>query len=192
MAKVGRGQQRSVDLIPDDVKATLDAYLRDKKLSQIEATRRTNMILEELGHPVRLTKSAVNRYSQDMEEVGAQLRESREVAQQWIGALGSVPQDDVGLLVVEIIRSLSFDITMMVRKGKIDADKVPEIVKTLNTMALTQMRIEKATSDNVKRAREIRKLAIEEVSEVIEKTAVQQGMNAEQAAFWRNKVLGVQ
>jgi len=124
--------------------------------------------------------------------VGAQLRESREVAQQWIGALGSVPQDDVGLLVVEIIRSLSFDITMMVRKGKIDADKVPEIVKTLNTMALTQMRIEKATSDNVKRAREIRKLAIEEVSEVIEKTAVQQGMNAEQAAFWRNKVLGVQ
>lgn len=192
MAKTGRGQQSTIDMLPDEVKAVLDGYLRDKKLTQVEATRRTNLLLEELGHPQRVSKSAVNRYSQDMEEVGQQLRESREVAKQWIGELGSVPQDELGLLVVEIIRSLSFDVTMMVRRGGIDPDEVPEVVKLLKDLALTQMRVEKATTDNVKRAASIREKALTDAADAVEEAAIQKGMDKEQAAFWRQQVLGVQ
>jgi len=189
MAKVGRGQQRAVDLIPDDVKATLDAYLRDKKLTQKEITRRTNMILEELGHPVRLSKSAINRYSQDMEEAGAHLRESREVAKQWIGSLGAVPQGEVGLLVNEIIRTLSFDVSLFLRRGQMDADTAPETVKMLKDLALTMMRLEKAASDNVDREAKIKKQAMQDAADTVSSTAKEAGVSEDTIQIIRRDIL---
>jgi Bacteriophage Mu, Gp27 len=42
-----------------------------------------------------------------------------------------------------------------------------------------------------KREKEIRRKAIEEAANTVEETARQQGMDAEQANFWREKVLGI-
>ncbi|MFA7455586.1 MAG: phage protein Gp27 family protein, partial [Desulfobulbaceae bacterium] len=44
------------------------------------------------------SKSAVNRYAVRMEEVGAKIREAREVSRMWIGELGSGPAGEVGKL----------------------------------------------------------------------------------------------
>lgn len=185
----GRGQQSTIDTLPDEVKAVLDGYLRDKKITQKEATRRTNLLLEELGHPQRVSKSAVNRYSQDMEEAGAHLRESREVAKQWIGSLGAVPQGEVGLLVNEIIRTMSFDVSLFLRRGTLDGETAPETVKMLKDLALTMMRLEKAASDNLKRDAEIKKNALEDAARTMSRSAKQAGVSEETIQIIRRDVL---
>ena len=147
----------TIKRLPDDILAKMHELLRDARCTQLEITAQINDLLEEKGHPDRVSKSSVGRYALDMEEAGAHLRESREVAKQWIGTLGAAPQGEVGLLVNEIIRTLSFDVSLMLRRGGIDADTAPEAVKMMRDLALTMMRLEKAASDNVKRSAEIKK-----------------------------------
>ena len=158
----------TIKRLPDDILEKMHELLRDARCTQLEITARINDLLEEKGHDGRISKSAVGRYALDMEEAGAHLRESREVAKQWIGSLGAAPQGEVGLLVNEIIRTMSFDISLLLRRGGIDADTAPEAVKMLKDLALTMMRLEKAASDNVKRSAEIKKQAMEEAEKAVD------------------------
>ena len=158
----------TIKRLPDDILEKMHELLRDARCTQLEITARINDLLEEKGHDGRISKSAVGRYALDMEEAGAHLRESREMAKQWIGAVGSAPQGEVGLYVNEIIRTLSLDVSLMMRRGVIDAETAPDAVKMLKDLALTTMRLEKATSDNVKRAAEIKKQALEEAEKAVD------------------------
>lgn len=177
-------QQSSIDRLREDIRAKLQEFLRDPRITQVEATSLINEILEEEGSGERLSKSAVNRYAVRMEEVGKKLRQSREVAKMWIGRLGAEPQGEVGKLLNEMVRGLAFDLAMdMSGDG---ADVQPKMLKDL---AIAIEKLEKAASENVKREEEIRKRALEEAADRVEEAAQQNGMNREQAEFWRNKVL---
>jgi len=147
-------QPSTIDLLPEDIKARLQELLRDPRCTQLAATRKINEILEAEGHPDRLSKSAVNRYALRMEEVGAKLRQSREIAQMWVGRLGAEPQGQVGHLLNEMIRGLAFDCAMALSEGE---EAVPP--KMLRDLAMAVERLEKAASENVKRDEEIRKQA---------------------------------
>lgn len=147
-------QQSSIDRLPPDILQGLQALLRDSRVTQLEATRRINDILESEGHPERLSKSAVNRYALRMNEVGAKLRQSREVAQMWIGKLGAEPQGEVGKLLNEMVRTLAFEVTMKMAEGD-----EPIEPKMLKDMAIAIERLEKAASENTKREEEIRNSA---------------------------------
>ncbi len=184
-------QQSSIDRLPTDIREKLQELLRDPRVTQTEATRRINAILEEDGSPERLSKSAVNRYDLQMREVGSKLRQSREIAQMWIAKLGATPQGQVGNLVNEILRTLSFDAALWLQNGEIDAETAPAVAKMLKDLALTTMRLEKAANLNVEREREIRQQALEEAAKAVGEEARAQGMNEDQAEFWRRKVLGV-
>lgn len=150
-------QQSTIDRLPPDILEGLQALLRDARVTQLEATRRINEILEAEGHPERLSKSAVNRYALRMNEVGAKLRQSREIAQMWIGKLGAEPQGEVGKLLNEMVRTLAFEATMKMAEGE-----VPIEPKMLKDMAIAIERLEKAASENTKREEEIRAKAREE------------------------------
>lgn len=193
-------QQSSIDLLPDDVRRKLQELLADRRVTQLQAVERINVILADLAAsgalpedaPERVSKSAVNRYALDMEEAGAKLRQSREVAEVWIGKLGAAPQGQVGQLVNEILRTLSFDMALLLQRGAVDAENAPAVVEMLKGLALTMQRLEQAAGTNLKVAAEIRKQALADAADSVEKAAVQQGLNSEQAAFWRQQVLGVQ
>lgn len=150
-------QQSTIDRLPPDILEGLQALLRDARVTQLEATRRINEILEAEGHPERLSKSAVNRYALRMNEVGAKLRQSREIAQMWIGKLGAEPQGEVGKLLNEMVRTLAFEATMKMAEGE-----APIEPKMLKDMAIAIERLEKAASENTKREEEIRNSAREE------------------------------
>lgn len=155
---VTMGQQQStIDRLPPDILEGLQALLRDSRVTQLEATQRINEILEAEGHPERLSKSAVNRYALRMNEVGAKLRQSREVAQMWIGKLGAEPQGEVGKLLNEMVRTLAFEATMKMAEGE-----NPIEPKMLKDMAIAIERLERAASENTKREEEIRNAAREE------------------------------
>lgn len=158
-------QQSSIDLLPDGVRRQLQELLADRKVTQLEAVRRINDVLglmKEAGElpvsaPEKLSKSAVNRYFVDMDEAGRKLRESREVAEVWIGKLGAAPQGQVGNLVNEILRTLSFDMALMLQRGTVDAESAPAVTGMLKDLALTMQRLENAANLNTAREKEIRK-----------------------------------
>jgi len=191
-------QQSSIDLLPDDIRAQLNELLADRRVTQLEAVRRINAMLEDLrtradlpdGTPERLSKSAVNRYALEMEEIGRELRESREIAEVWIGKLGAAPQGQVGSLVNEILRSLSFDLTRMLKRGGVDPENAPAVVGMLKDLALTTQRLEQAANLNVKREAEIRKQAAEAAADVTEKTLANQGMSRDSIEAIKREILG--
>jgi len=145
-------QQSSIDRLPDDIRDKLQELLRDPRCTQLDATARINSILEGEGLPERLSKSAVNRYAVKMEEVGAKLRQSREVAQMWIGKLGAEPQGEVGKLLNEVVRNLAFEAAL-----RASEDDEPIEPKMLKNLAIAVERLERAANQNMKVEEEIRK-----------------------------------
>ncbi len=163
-------QQSSIDRLPDDIKSALQELLRDPRCTQLEAVEKINEIIREQGNDVGaihvgannysplpmdvapLSKSAVNRYAVRMEQVGAKLRQSREVAAMWIGKLGTEPQGEVGKLLNEMVRNLAFD--TVVKMSEEDEMVEPRMIKDL---AFAIQKLEQATSDNVKRDGELKK-----------------------------------
>lgn len=200
MAK--RRQPSTVDLLPAGVRKQLQAMLDDPRITQLQAVDRVNSILAELraagdpevldpACPAQVSKSAVNRYDLQMREVGERLRQSREVADRWINTLGAAPQGQVGNLINEILRTLSFDVTLYMQEGTLDAETAPAVVGMLKDLALTTQRLEQASAINVKREAEIRKQATEAAASVAEKTLVNQGMSRDSIDTIKREILGI-
>lgn len=185
------GRQSSVDKLPRDILEQLQALLRDPRVTQLDATAKINAILSAEGRPERVSKSAVNRYSVRMEEVGKKLRESREIAEMWIAKVGAAPQGQLGHLVNEMLRSLAFDLTLKLQDNALAVDDMPAVIDMLKQLSLAVQRLETGATLNVKREAEIRKQEREAVANEIAEEAKAQGMDDEQAKFWRRKVLGV-
>ena len=183
---MAKRQQSSIDRLPEDIREKLYELLRDPRVTQLVATAKINEILEAEGHPERLTKSSVNRAAVRMEKVGEKLRQSREMAQMWIGKFGVEPQGHVGKLLNEVLRDLAFNTALSLREGE-----EPTEPKLIRDLAIAAKELEKAASENVKREEEIKKRVIAEAADRVDEAAKAQGLTADQADFWRRQVLGV-
>jgi len=175
----------SVEALPSDILEKLQALLRDPRVTQMEATRRINAILEEQNHPDRLSKSAVNRYAVKMDKVGEKLKQSREIAEMWIARLGNQPQGKTGQLINELIRTMTFDVAMQAAEGEFAS---PDLLKDL---ALTMQRLEKAASLNEEREKKIREEARAEAAQAAESTARKAGVSEDTIKAIRRDVLGM-
>ncbi|MHB8808955.1 MAG: DUF3486 family protein [Desulfobulbaceae bacterium] len=169
------GQPSSVGRLPEDILDKFQALLRDPRVTQLEATARINEILAAEGHPERLSKSAVNRYAIKMEEVGAKIKQSREMADMWIGKFGAAPQGQVGLLITETLRTLAYELTMKLQDAAIeDPETMAATISQLKALSLAVQRLEASTTLNVKRESEIKKQERErlaaETIKVVEKS----------------------
>jgi len=182
------GQKSSIDRLPEDIRERFYELLRDPRVTQLEATRRINEILAEDGSPERLSKSAVNRYAQRMEEVGAKLRETREVAKMWIGKLGSEPQGEVGKLLNEMVRTLAFKAAMRAHE---EPDDVPIDPKMLKSLAISVYRLERAATENAKLEEKARKRALEEAASKIEEVGARNQLAPETIRQIREDVYGL-
>ncbi len=176
---MGKRQQSSIDLLPDEVRDQLNELLRDRKVTQLDAVERINQILADMDNPERLSKSAVNRYAVRMEHIGKRMRESREVADALIGKLGSQPQGQIGSMVNEILRSVSFELSLQLTDGELDEKNAPAVAGILKDLALTTMRLEKAANLNVEREKEIRAQALLEAAEKVDTAATAAGVTKE-------------
>lgn len=188
----------SIDLLPPEVREPLHAWLRDPSITQLEATERANAVIGEINAartdepPIpRVTKSSVNRYAVRMNEAGEKLRQSRVVAEMWIGKLGAAPQGQVGHLVNEMLRTLAFELTLKLQDTELDAESLPEVIEQLKQLSLSAVRLERAASENVKRDAEIRKQAAQEAATAAEKTMTSQGMSRESIDTIKREILGI-
>ncbi len=153
----------TIKALPPDILERLQELLRDPRVSQLEVTARINDLLAAEGYDLRVSKSAVNRYAVQMEEVGAKLRQSREIAAMWIGKLGAAPQGQVGHLLNEIVRNMAFDAAMRLAEGE-----EPVHPKLIKELALAVARLEIAASSSVKRESEIRRQERERLAESVD------------------------
>ncbi len=179
------GRQSTIDKLPDEFRTALNALLRDPAVSQLEAAVEVNRLLAESGEPIRVSKSAVNRYSMKMEKIGAKLRQSREIADMWIAKLGSQPQGQVGHLLNEVVRNLAFDTAIAMSE-----DGEPVEPKLIRELAVAIEKLERAASENEKRDAEIRRKAREEAAEELTAELKNDGISAEVEASIKRVLLG--
>jgi hypothetical protein len=185
----GRGRPSSIDLIPEDLRVRLNQALRDRRFTQHQILDQINELLVDRGKP-EVSRSALNRYSMQIESKGAQMREARAAAEALCSGLDARGNGDLTQAVSELVRTLAFDHLLTMQEGDgVDVD-------VLNKVALLTQRIELASTRGIQREQlirdEARKQALEDAAKAVEDAAVQQGLSSEQADFWRKQVLGVE
>ena len=168
------GSPSSIHRLPPAVKERLDEDLRHPGVTQREATAKANDTLAAEGAPP-ISKSSVNRYALRMETVGQRVRQSREVADAWIGRLGSLPGGQVGHLTTEIVRTLAFEVGMKLQDGELDEDSLPGLLDALRSLSLTLQRLERTSEVSERRERQIRREAAEELAAAAERDAAAGG-----------------
>jgi hypothetical protein len=150
---VGRS---TISKLDPGIRAELDRLLKEDRYTIDQVTA----YLRDMG--AQVSRSAIGRYHQRFEEIGKRMRESREVAKVWADRLGNEPQGDIGKLVMELLRTLAFDVTMeMTEPGEDGRAQLDP--KAINTLALAMQRLEAAGKWNLEREKTMREALVVEV-----------------------------
>jgi hypothetical protein len=182
-----RGKPSKIDLLPSAIKSKLDELLRNNKLQQKDILHVVNTLIDEAGlsEELKLSASGVNRYSTQMETIGHDIRQARQMAEIWVAKLGTEPTGDVSKLLMEMLRTQSFRLLV---KANENPDDVLD-PKTIGELALGIQRIEKASILNLEREKEIKKAFAEEAAVEIAQTAKNIGVSAEGAQAFKKALL---
>ncbi|MDE0165696.1 MAG: DUF3486 family protein, partial [Bryobacterales bacterium] len=154
----------TIEKLPREVREALDEWLRDRTITQAEATRRTNAMLEELGLSQRITQGALNRYAARMTLAGEKMRQSREITEAWIDKLGSAPGGKLAHIVIELLRTLAYDLTLSLHEGDLDDKSLPRVVNAAARVALMVQRLEQSSEIVARRERQLKREAAEELA----------------------------
>jgi hypothetical protein len=147
----------SISKLDPQIKAELDRLLKDDRLTITE-------VVEHLrGLGAQVSRSAVGRYHQRFEEIGKRMRESREVAKVWADRLGSEPQGDIGKMVMELLRTLAFDVSLAMTEPDEDGNAPKLDPGAINKLALAMQRLEAAGKWNIQREQAMREALADEV-----------------------------
>ncbi len=85
--------------------------LKDRKKPQAQILRVLNLELDALGLDIApISKSAFNRKALWLASYGRQIENAREIASVLSERLDETPDCDVGLLLVETLKTLIFDV----------------------------------------------------------------------------------
>ena len=184
-----RGKPSKIDLLPNAIKSKLDELLRNNKMQQKDILQAVNALISDagLGDKLKLSASGVNRYSTQMETIGHDIRQAREMAEIWVAKLGTDPSGDVSKLLMEMLRTQSFRLLV---KANDNPDDVLD-PKTIGELALGIQRIEKASILNMEREKEIKKAFADAAADTIDKTAKQAGLTSEGATLIKQQILGL-
>ncbi|HEI8930989.1 TPA: DUF3486 family protein [Citrobacter freundii] len=184
-----RGRLSKIDLLPDTIREQLHQMLREKRHTQEEIRAAINELIDnhDLPDEMQLSRTGLNRYAVRMEQVGAKIRASREMAEIWAAKLGTAPTSDVGKLLMEFVKTLAFETSMSL------AEKEGTTVepKALGQLALVAQRLEAAAMTSHKREKEIRKAFAEELAKKTDELAKRAGLTGDSAALIKREILGL-
>ena len=186
-----RGRPSKIEKLPEQVKAFLDAALRDNQYSQSEILEEVNTQLDVLGED-KISRSGLNRYATQMERIGKKMRETNAIADAWVSRLGDKPTGQVGNLLIQMTRSMAFDLALHAQEQENeDGEQEPVSLGVLKDLSLTIQRLEKASMDSLKREKEIRKAFAEEAAEAAETAAKSAGLTGAAVQTIKNEILGI-
>jgi polyhydroxyalkanoate synthesis regulator phasin len=183
--KKPRNRKSRIKLLPKSIKEELDRLIREGRMTQTQILDQVNQLCDAHGEDP-ISQSGMSRYSKQMDEMGQQIRELREVSAVWVAKLGDAPTSDVGKMLLESVRTLAADVIMEMRtdRGKIEP-------KALNQLALVMQRVEQAAMTSHKREKEIRTAFADEAAEKAEEAMTNQGMTASTIETIKKEILGI-
>lgn len=183
-----RGRASKVDLLPSEIKDELHKMLRNKKFSQADIRASINALIDEYGldEDKKLSRSGLNRYASRMQEMGAKIRASREMAEVWTKSLGEQPESDVGKLLMEFVKTLAFETSMALSESG-----EPIEPNALSQLALVASRIEQAQAVQYKREKEILADVVAKATKIIEQEGKATGLGSGQIEKMVKAVYGI-
>ncbi len=167
--------------LPEPIRAWLDETLAANGGQQF---KRLEEELAKKGYLI--TDSSLQRYhANDLEPRLKALKLATESARTVAAAMG---ENDGTML--EALTGLCQErlFNILIELGP-DSESIKNY--DLAKMARAISNLARASIDVKKFVADARKKALADAADAVEKAAKQQGLNAEQAAFWRNQVLGV-
>lgn len=145
--------------------------------------------LRELGQG-HIKRSALGAHVKSLEEIGAQLRHSREVAQALVAQIGDAPEDRVADLNIELMHSVILRLVTATNDGgdgqpiMFAAEDVRFLSQSLQSLASAK----KTNTDNILR---VRKEATEAAAKKASAAVKARGLGKDTADWIYNEVLGV-
>ncbi|POT25332.1 hypothetical protein C3433_18085 [Citrobacter freundii] len=184
-----RGRLSKIDLLPNTIREQLHQMLREKRHTQEEIRAAINELIDnhDLPDEMQLSRTGLNRYAVRMEQVGAKIRASREMAEIWAAKLGTAPTSDVGKLLMEFVKTLAFETSMSLA----EQEGTTVEPKALGQLALVAQRLEAAAMTSHKREKEIRKAFAEELAKKTDELAKRAGLTGDSAALIKREILGL-
>ena len=130
------GRPSTVSRLSENVCEVLHGRPNDPATIQEEAAQRTTALLDGVvpGHR-RVSWRAVNRYDRKFREVTRRLRGSCEVASRMTAEPGSAPGGEMGRLLTETVRTVSFLITAVIRETDLGEEAVPGLLQQLKDLS---------------------------------------------------------
>jgi soluble cytochrome b562 len=184
-----RGRSSKVDLLPENIRNQLHAMLREKSITQQQILDSINELIDGDGLPedLKLSRSGLNRYATQVEQVGASLRQMREATAALTAQLGDKPTGEVTKLILEMGRGQLFKL-FMAQANDPDAEVD---VGMLKEAMLAAQRLESTAMQSHKREKEIRQAFAEEIATKTEKIVTQAGLTKDTVAQIRREILGI-
>lgn len=191
--QVASNRKSKVELLPEEIRNTLNVFIRSGNMTQKDILEAVNQMIDDagLGDDAKLSRTGFNRYAKRMEEMGQRLRQSREVAEVWVSKLGEAPTSDVGKLLQEFVRTMAFETSMKMMEAAEGEEGEVISPKALGQLALVVQRIETAAMTSMKREKEIRAAFAAEAAEAVECIIKQAGISLETAEEITDKILGI-
>lgn len=179
-----RRRPSSIDRLDPEIKELIAKLRIDHGWTIDEILKR----LRELGQS-DIKRSALGAHVKSLEEIGAQLRHSREVAQALVAQVGDAPEDRVADLNIELMHAM---ILRLVTATNDEGDGQPIMLGPEETMFMARSLqalagAKKTNTDNVLR---VRKEATEAAAKKAGDTAKALGLSADGVAAIRHAVLG--
>jgi DNA polymerase I-like protein with 3'-5' exonuclease and polymerase domains len=145
------GRRSSIGLLDPEVRAGLDKRLAEGRMTL------DGLLAELEENGVEVSRSALGRYRKTFEETAAKLRESREVATAFAKELGTVPDDEMGRMLIELVHTLAF---RMMSGDQAESFKTGDLMK----LAIALKSLSSAKTDSANTAMRIRKAERERVA----------------------------
>lgn len=174
-------QVSSIKRLPPEVKAAIDAALKSGRFTLDEILEQ---VRETFGSDIAPSRSALGRYKQGFDAIAKDLRESREIADVWAARLGDAPESDIGKVVQEILRTLSYRVGADMLSGETEVT-----AKELARLAKAMQYVEDAGRLSLAREKQVRQAATEAAAEEAKAAATAAGLSADKAEAIRRRVL---
>ena len=182
------GQRSAVDRLPETLRNKLIEMLHNPAITQKDIVEAIN---DEAGEPL-VSTSSVNRYAQRMKKFAEKNRQAREVAEAYIEKYGAEDRNKLGKVVNEQIRLAAFDLISEIEElkeaGELKSENITEIIFKVSRGLRD---LEQAEKLNAERSENIRKAALAEAAEIVERAAKSNGLTAETIEIIKKQILGI-
>lgn len=187
-ARRGRGWLSGLDQMPDEAQEDIAralAQLARRERTQEAIREELNLRLLALGiEPV--SRSSFNRKAMQFALQARQIEETREVAGILAERMDAQPEGDIGLLLGELIKSLTYDVV----SGSMLEEDGPSI-ELLRRCSDTVLKLERARRVNVETGLRLRAQFAKEAVEAVDEAGRKAGLTPENLQIIREQVYGI-